>query len=207
MEQARELLTQFSGPTGYLFFYALIMSCGMGAPFNSDFCLITASVLAALGYFDLKILMVLAFFALLSGDTFTFFLGRKFGKPILNRRPFRWVFKPQKIALAEHFIQTKGEKFLFVVRFLPLIRTVLFFTAGCLQVRPRMFYAMNAFSTLIYIPVLMSAAFYASENIDAVVATLKKFQFGLLGVAVIATIVFFAQKRVRKNRAKGTLLA
>ncbi len=201
MDQARELLTQFSGTQGYLFFYALIMSCGMGAPFNSDFCLITASVLAAMGYFDLKILMVLAFFALISGDTFTFFLGRKFGKSLLNKRPFCWLFKPQKVALAEHFLRSKGEKFLFVVRFLPLIRTVLFFTAGSLQVRPKSFYLFNAAATAIYIPVLMNSAFYASENIDQLVAGLKQFQFALLTLAIIAFVFVFQRQRT-KRRAK-----
>jgi membrane protein DedA with SNARE-associated domain len=207
MEQAREFLTQFSGPQGYLAFFALIMSCGMGAPFNSDFCLITASVLAAMGYFNLKILMVLAFFALLTGDSFVFFIGRNFGKALLLRRPFRWIFKPEKVVIAERFIHTRGEKFMFVVRFLPLIRTVLFFTAGSLQVRPKMFYLGNAVATAIYLPALMISAYLASENIDAVVSTLKKFQFGLLAVVALAFAYFLNQKRLRKNREKGTLPA
>lgn len=200
MEQARELLLQFTGPTGYAFFYGLIMSCGMGAPFNSDFCLITASVLASLGYFDIRILMALAFFALLSGDTFTFFLGRKFGKSILGRRPFRWLFKPEKIALAEHFLQTRGEKFLFVVRFLPLIRTVLFFTAGSLQVRPRAFYLYNATATAIYLPLLMTSAYFMSENIEQVVAFLKKFQFALLAAALTGIAVFLIRRKKSHER-------
>ena len=199
MDQAREFLTHFQGPQGYATFYAIIMGCGMGLPFNSDFSLITASVLAAMGYFDLKILMVLAWFALLSGDTVTFFVGRKWGKKLLGIKPFSWLFTAEKIAVAEHYLNTRGTKFLFIVRFLPLIRTVLFFTAGCLQVKPKTFYLMDGLATLIYLPLLMGSAYYASENIDQVLEFLKKFQFGLLAVVVVTGIYFLVRRRNKKQ--------
>lgn len=203
MEQAREFLTQFSGPGGYGIFYLIIMSCGIGFPFNSDLMLITASVLASMGYFDLRALMILAFFALLSGDTINFFVARRYGKTLLSKAPFRWILKPEKIVTAESFMRTRGDKFLFVVRFLPLIRTALFFTAGCLQVTPRKFYFLNGTATAIYLPILMGTAFTAAENIDQVIATLKKFQFGLLaGLIVIAILLYFARRK-----PKGTLVA
>ena len=198
------LLNPISAESGI---YALVAACGMGFPWNSDITLITASVLAALGYFDLKILVVLAFLALMTGDTVIFFVGRRWGKSLLRIAPFKWIFKPEKIAMAEKFLNTKGEKFLFIVRFLPLIRTPLFFSAGSLQVKPRTFYIMDATATLIYLPTLMGISYYASENIDQVIATLKKFQFGLLGLVVLAAIYITYQKRARKSREKGTLLA
>lgn len=198
MEQAREFLTHFQGPAGYVTFYFIIMGCGMGFPFNSDLCLITASVLAAMGYFNLKILMLLAFFALLSGDTVTYFVARHWGKRLLQVRPFSWLFSAEKIATAENFLNTRGTKFLFIVRFLPLIRTVLFFSAGCLQVKPRTFFSMNSSATAIYVPILMGSAYYASENIDEVVAVLKRFQFGLLaGVAALAIAIYFKRKTIQ----------
>lgn len=201
MDQAREFLTQFQGPSGYATFYAIIMGCGMGFPFNSDLCLITAAVLSALGYFDLRILLVLAWFALLSGDTVTFFVGRKWGKKLLSVRPFSWIFSAEKIAVAEHYLNTRGTKFLFIVRFLPLIRTVLFFTAGSLQVRPKTFYMMDGLATAIYLPLLMGTSYYASENIDAVLEFLKKFQFGLLGLVVLAVVVLLLRRRPKNSTA------
>ena len=201
MEQARQFLTHFSGPQGYAIFFLLVTGCGVGFPFNSDLLLICASVLAALGYFDLKILMVLAFLALISGDSINFFVARKWGKKLLHLPPCRWLFTPQKIQTAEHYLNTKGTKFLFCVRFLPLIRTVLFFTAGSLQVKPSTFYLMNMSASAIYLPILMGASFYASSNIDQVILILKKFQFGLLG-AVILTVTFLYFNQTKKSKLK-----
>ena len=199
MDQARQFLTQFSGPQGYALFYILVASCGIGFPFNSDLLLITSSVLAALGYFDLKLLIPIAFLALISGDSINFFVARKWGKKLLHLPPCRWLFTPQKIQTAEHFLKTKGSKFLFCVRFLPVIRTVLFFTAGCLQVPAKTFYLLNMSSTAIYTPLLMGASYYASANIDQVLVFLKKFQFGLLGLILISgCFIYFNQSKKRK---------
>jgi membrane protein DedA with SNARE-associated domain len=197
MDQAREFLTHFQGPAGYATFFAIIMGCGMGMPFNSDLCLIAAAVLAAMGYFNLKLLMVLAWFALLAGDSVTFFVGRKWGKKLLSVRPFSWLFPPEKIAMAETYFNTRGTKFLFIVRFLPLVRTVLFFTAGSLQVKPKTFYTLDGLATLIYLPLLMGTAFYTSENIDEVIAVLKRFQFGLLIALVVFGTAFFIRKKMK----------
>ncbi len=199
MDQAREFLSQFSGPSVYAAFYFLIFGCGVGLPMNSDFCLITASVLAALGVLDLKLLMVFAFLGLMSGDTVTFFLGRKFGTRLLKVKPVSWLLSEKKVLMAENFLNTKGTKFLFIVRFLPLIRTPLFFAAGSLQVAPRTFYIMNVSASLIYLPIIMLSSFYASSNIDQVIQTLKRFQFGLLGAVVLTAVLMFFRKKARST--------
>ena len=176
------------------------MACGMGFPFNSDLTLIAASVLAALGYFQLKILMILAWLAILGGDSVAFFVALKWGKQLLRIRPFSWLFTPEKIAVGENYLNTRGTKFLFIVRFLPLIRTVLFFAAGCLRVKPRTFYLMNGTASAIYVPLLMGISYYTSENIDEVISVLKHFQFGLL-IALVAVGLFLYFKRSRAKSA------
>ncbi len=198
MDQAREFLTQFSGPQSYALFYFLLAGCGLGLPFNSDLLIIAASVLAALGYYELPILMPLAFFGLLTGDTINYWIARTYGKRILKVRPFRWILKPEKVEAAEIYLNQKGTRFLFCVRFLPLIRTILFFTAGSLQVPARTFFLMDGTSTLIYVPALMSLAYYAGGNIDLLVAQFKQFQFILLGLIMVASLFLIIRKSGKK---------
>lgn len=197
MEQARHFLTQFTGPESYLIFYLLLTGCGIGMPFNSDFVIISASVLAALGVFKLPLLFPFALFGLMTGDCINYFVARKYGKKILVKRPFRWVLNPEKVTAAEHYFKEKGSAFIFVIRFLPLIRTVLYFTAGSLQVKPRVFFSLDFLSTLIYLLVVMNAAFYASENIDQLITTFKNAQFTLLGLFILTIIAFFIRKRLK----------
>ena len=200
MEQARELLTQFSGPGGYAIYFFIIVACGVGLPFNSDLTFITASVLSHLGYFQLSLLIPLGFLALLCGDSINFFIARKFGKKIIQIKPISWVIKPEKVAIAEGYLKRNGTRFIFVVRFLPLIRTVLYFTAGSLHVNISTFYLMDALSTLIYLPLLMGSAYLMSEHIERVILALKNFQFGLLFLIIFAGITFFL---INKNKKAG----
>jgi membrane-associated protein len=198
MDQARHYLTQFTGPESYALFYFMLLGCGIGFPLNSDFVLISASVLAALGYFKLSLLLPIAFLGLLSGDTINFFIARNYGKKILKQAPFRWILSEEKVADAEKYLQEKGNAFIFCVRFLPLIRTVLYFTAGSLQIKPRMFYLLNGASTLIYLFGLMNAAFYAGENIDQLIATFKQAQFTFLGLFALVFFTFFIRKKIKR---------
>ena len=198
MDHAQAFLTQFSGPAGYLFFYALVAACGCGFPFNSDITLITGALLCAHGVFQLWILMLLAFSAILTGDSITFFVARKWGLRLIQVRPFSWVLSERSVNNATQSLEVHGRKFLFIVRFLPLIRTALFFTAGTLKVSPRSFYLMNGVATLIYVPLLMGTSYYASSNIDVVLKLLKQFQFGLL-----AGVILFIILALRKKKANS----
>jgi membrane-associated protein len=195
MDRAQEILTYFSGPAGYLLFFVLVTACGCGFPFNSDITLITAAVLCANGIFQLWILMLLAFAAIMLGDSICFFVARKWGLNLLHIRPFRWVFSEKSVARATRLLNEHGRKFLFIVRFLPLIRSALFFAAGTLQVSGRSFYWMNGLATVVYVPMIMLSSYYASANIDAVLQMLKQFQFGLLAIFTTGIVFLFTRKK------------
>jgi membrane protein DedA with SNARE-associated domain len=200
MDQAKEFLSQYQGFQAYVVFYFTLIGCGIGMPINSDITLIAASVLAALGFFKLPFLIPVAFLGLLSGDTINYLVARKFGPRILKNAPFRWILTPEKIEQAERFLENRGTKFIFFVRFLPLIRTALYFTAGSLQVRARTFFLLDATSTVIYLLGLMNLAYLAGENIEALIEGFKRFQFALLGFLVLtATGVLLRQKWTRRE--------
>ena len=199
MEQAKLFLTQYSGIESYAIFYFTLVGCGIGMPMNSDITIIAASVLAALGFFKLPILFPIAFLGLLTGDSINFFVARTYGPKILSRAPFRWILSPEKVKTAEIYLSEKGNRFLFCVRFLPLIRTALFFTAGSLQVKPKIFYLLNITSTLIYLFALMSLSYAAGENIDSLINTFKQFQVLLLAMVVGIGITLYLRRKRAVN--------
>jgi membrane protein DedA with SNARE-associated domain len=198
MDQVKEFLTHYSGVEAYLLFFAGLIGCGIGLPLNSDLILITASMLAAFGLFKLPILIPIAFFGLLSGDSINFFLARRFGPKLLSHAPFNWILPESKFKEAKNYFDSGGSRFVFCIRFLPFIRTALFFTAGSLQIKPRVFYLLNGTSTLIYLMILMNLAFAAGSNIEPLLATLRKFQFLLL--AVLGLLLSIAVIRTMRKR-------
>ena len=99
------------------------------------------------------------------------------------------------------YLEKRGTRFLFLVRFLPLIRTALYFTAGSLQVRARTFFLLDGISTVIYLLGLMNLAYAAGENIDSLVEGFKRFQFSLLGFLLTGSLFIL----YRNRRTKRTL--
>ncbi len=197
METLQHFFMQHSGVEAYVIFFLIVTASCIGL-FNSDIAFITSGALSAIGFFDYRWLILLGFIALLTGDSITFFSGRKWGRTIIRNKPFSFVLNDAKLDTAEGFFKRKGLFFVFMVRFLPLLRTALFLTIGSLKVRPRHFYLLNALSTAIYLPLVIIGSNRASANATEIVATLKRFQLVPL-FALLSLIVFFT---VKKNRSK-----
>jgi membrane protein DedA with SNARE-associated domain len=200
METLQSILTQFSGVEAYLIFFCLVTASCVGL-FNSDITFITAGALSGMGMFDYRMLIALGFVALLTGDSITFFSGRKWGRTLARKKPFSFVLNDQKMDIAESFFRRKGVFIIFAVRFLPLLRTALFLTTGSLKADPKKFYLLNSFSTLIYLPLVIIGSNKASANAGELVETLKRFQFIPLSLLVLlVTYLYFRRSRI-KNRS------
>jgi membrane protein DedA with SNARE-associated domain len=193
METLQHFFMQHSGVEAYLIFFMIVTASCVGL-FNSDIAFITSGALSAVGFFDYRLLIILGFIGLLSGDSITYFSGRKWGRTIIRKKPFSFVLNDAKLDVAEGFFKRKGLFFVFLVRFLPLLRTSLFLTIGSLRVHPKHFYSLNAFSTAIYLPLVIIGSNRASANAGEIVATLKRFQFVPLTL-LVGLIVFFVVKK------------
>lgn len=200
METLQNFLTQYSGFEAYLIFFFLTTASCIGL-FNSDIAFITAGALSGMGFFDYRILIILGFFGLLLGDSITFFAGRKWGRTLIKKKPFSFVLNDTKMDIAESFFKRKGLVIIFLVRFLPLLRTSLFLTSGSLKVKPIKFYILNALSTSIYLPIVIIGCNRASANAGEIVATLKRFQFIPVLILLSILTILFVKSRGKKEGA------
>ena len=67
--------------------------------------------------------------ATLLGYQFNFWMGRYFGKKLLQPGRFRWV-KRENLNRTEIFFSRYGRRAIFIGRFVPLVRTLMPFVAG-----------------------------------------------------------------------------
>ncbi len=156
-----------------------------------------------MGIFDYRYLILLGFCALLTGDSITFFSGRKFGRTLSRKKPFSFVLNDRKMDAAEAFFERKGPIIIFMIRFLPLLRTALFITIGSLKVNPKKFYILNSLSTMIYLPLVIIGSNRASANASEIVDTVKKFQF----IPILLLVAFVGFFLLKKNRMKNEEVA
>ena len=186
MDTIRQLiLSPLLGGPPYLAYFCLLVGCSIGFPFSSDITLLTAGVLAGTGYFDLKAAIGLGLSAILLGDTLAFYLGRTFGSRIIAHRYFEKLCPPARFRQISGFLQANDSKFIFMVRFTPGMRSVIFLTAGALRIPPRTFFKMNALSTSLYVPTLITIAYYAANRADLIMEEFQSMHRALLLVLLM----------------------
>jgi membrane protein DedA with SNARE-associated domain len=115
---------------GYLAVFVMLLICGFGVPIPEDVTLVTGGVIAGLGHADVHTMFAVGMAGVLVGDGLMFILGRLYGQRISQLPGFRKVLTPARFASAQEAFQKYGKWVMFVARFLPGLRTPVFFSAG-----------------------------------------------------------------------------
>ncbi|MBC7692963.1 MAG: DedA family protein [Methylotenera sp.] len=177
---------------GHPLFYGIVfvslLLCGLGFPMSADLILLTGGYLAFAGKARLVYLIPTAMTAVLLSDTLMFLIGSGFGAKLLKAWPLSKVLTAERIAAAECSFQKSGYRYIFTARFLPGLRTVVFFTGGMLRLNYSRFILFDFAGACITIPGTLIAVGLVAGNVERVLAFLKKFQTA----ALIAVGVFVA---------------
>jgi len=194
------ILSPLLGGPAYLAFASLLVGCSIGFPFSSDVTLITGGVLAGTGVFDLRATIFLAIASILLGDSLAFYAGRKFGHRIVHHRYFQKICPPARFEEISEFLKQNASKFIFMVRFTPGMRSAIFLTAGTVGVPATTFFKMNFLSTVLYVPILISLSFLASNNAEKLVAQFEAYNHIITIVIVVLIAAFIYRRQTRRAR-------
>ena len=96
------------------------LAIAFGIFLEGESVLILGGALANRGLLSLPLVMATAFLSAFVGDQFWFQMGRRYGRPLLERHP-KWL---ARIGAAQGRLQRYGDVFVFGFRFIYGIRTV-----------------------------------------------------------------------------------
>lgn len=190
-------LTSFSSWQAYLVILVVLFACGLGIPIPEDITLIAAGILAGLGTISLPGAIIVGLVGVMVGDSFMFFMGRKFGHNVFKLPGFRRYFTEKRIRKAEEKILNNSMFICFIARFLPGLRSAVFLSSGMMGVPFWVFFTLDGLAALISVPFWVVLAWYFSQNLEEALTLAKEFQvYILLGVlSLIATYYFFKKSR------------
>lgn len=122
MSNLLSLLLTFLQSYGYLALWITVYVAAVGIPIPITLLLLAAGAFAALGDFNLALLFVISFSALICGDNTGFWIGRIWGSRALNwiERSKRWnrLIRPRRIAQSRQYFRHRGGWAIFLSRFL-----------------------------------------------------------------------------------------
>lgn len=189
----------------YAWLGGILLLCGMGLPIPEDLSLIAA------GYFSspechlhlhlhVHKAFAVCWSAVLLGDTFAFFMGRWFGRPILASPWARRYFTPRRQLRVRAYFRKFGTRVVFLGRFMPGLRFSIFFCGGTLHLRPSVFFIYDALAAIISVPVLVYSAWFFGGQIDHVVRYARHTEHGILIAAILAAGVVLLRAYRRRRR-------
>lgn len=168
---------------GYLAVFVMLLICGFGVPVPEDVTLVTGGVIAGLGHADVHTMFAVGMAGVLVGDGIMFGLGRLYGPRIIQLPGFRRVLTPERFASAQNAFHKYGKWVMFVARFLPGLRTPVFFTAGMShRVSFATWLLMDGCAALISVPIWVYLGYFGAQNWDWMFGILRQFQHGIFGL-------------------------
>lgn len=173
----------------YLMLLGILILCGFGLPIPEDIILITGGYLAYEDLLNVHVMNLVGLVGVLLGDSTMFLLGKKYGQVLLSNEYVSKVITHDKVEKAKDYVQKYGNRIFFIARFLPGLRSPIFFTGGTLKSNFFIFFLYDGLAALISVPVWVYSAYYFGEYIYKVIVYARNAQAFILGT--IFLVIFY----------------
>ncbi len=135
-----------------------------------------------------------------AGDLVSFLLGRRLGRPFLERHGPRFHLGPDRLARVDRFYGRHGGKAVLLGRFTGLVRAVSPFVAGASGLAFRRFVVWSAAGALLWATTFTLVGYGFSESFAESGETAARIG---AGAALAAALVFVAVARLRSGGRGG----
>jgi membrane protein DedA with SNARE-associated domain len=149
-----ELLLSLLDKGGYLGIFVLMILENVFPPVPSEVILGAAGVLVAQGKMNGYILWIIATIGTLVGNLFWYWLGSRWSEETLKRVIDRWgrilTFEWDEFTKARDIFRKYGDWIVFLLRFSPLLRTIVSLPAGLARMKLSRFAMFTFLGSLIW---------------------------------------------------------
>lgn len=168
----------------------------------ADTFIVAGGFLAGVGPLDPLVVFLIVWGFNVGGALAVYAAGRRYGPGFFrSRRGRRWVSERQMARLAS-FYERWGVAAIFLARFLPGFRALVPVFAGVTGQSPVKVALPLLAASAAWYGGLVGAGYLAGDNLDAVAATLRRTNQGLLiAAAAVAVALAVWWRRARRSRA------
>lgn len=198
----------FFASYGYISVFLFLLLCGLGLMIPEDIILIAGGVMCGLSQdhagmmANVHIMLFVSLFGVLFGDSIMFALGNRLGDRVTKLPVLRYIFTKKRYHLIQKKAEKYGDKILFVARFLPGLRSMIFATAGISRkISYWKFLFFDGMAALISVPILVYLGYYFAHDLDDLLSMVKKSKEGLLIAIIFFVLVYLIYRFIyRKHR-------
>ncbi len=197
-DKLQAIIGEYGTTTYVILFLIIFVETGLVIwPFlPGDSLLFAAGAFAGAGSLNIAIIIVSLFIAAFLGDTVNYFIGKKLGLRILQkkRKNGKQLVKQEYIDKTHAFYDKHGPKTIILARFVPIVRTFAPFVAGIGEMNYRKFISYNIIGGAIWVTGLSLLGFFFG-NIPIVKENFEIVILGIIFVSVLPIIIEFIRHR------------
>ena len=134
------------------------------------------------------------------GALVAYAIGFYGGRPIIERWGRYLAISQGDLLRTERFFERHGNKAAFFGRMLPVVRSLVSFAAGVARMRLLPFTIYTFLGSLPWTFLLVLAGVQLGANWAEIGAVLKRFEYGIVGVLVLAVLAFAWFRVIRPRR-------
>lgn len=187
------------GTYSYFVILAVLLACGFGLPLPEDITLVAAGILAARNIIDFNSAVALCMVGVLLGDGIVFGLGSRYGTRLRSTKFFSIIIPERRDAAVKAVLQKYGDKVIFMARFMPGLRTPIFFATGSYHVSFWKFLFLDGFAALISVPLWVYVGFLFGSNLEELEKVVRKAQFGIYTALAFLIVLFISAYFLKKR--------
>ena len=158
---------------------------------SEDLGCIGAGLLAAGNVITFWAAFTVVFIGILIVDLGIYWLGRVFGRPVIQKAPFKWLITRKDIDWTATLFKNNGIKIMFGSRFLPGTRFPTYFSAGVLQTPFPSFFIYFFVSILIWTPVVLIISLLVGQQIIDYLQIYQEYAIHIFLILVVGLYLGF----------------
>jgi membrane protein DedA with SNARE-associated domain len=194
-------ILQIIQTAGYFGVFILMAAESTFLPVPSEAVLPFAGYLVAQGQYEFWLTLTLATMGTIIGSLISYYIGRIFGKTLIEKYGKYVFIKKEEVELAEKWFNEHGNKTIFVCRFIPVVRHVISLPAGMAKMRKRKFIAYTAWGGVMWNAILLIAGIQLQQNWKTIIKYTEYIDVVVV-LLIIFGIAYFVAKRKEKPKKK-----
>jgi membrane protein DedA with SNARE-associated domain len=174
-------------------------------PIPSEVTFGFGGVLAFRGHLNLAEVIIIGSLAELAGSYASYYIGRRGGRPLVNKLGRYVLVTESDVNRAERFLEGRGAWAVSVGRMLPFVRAFTSIVAGLIRLPALRFGILSLIGTVIYAAALSSIGYglgSAWESVNKGLTVVGYVLFALIVVAIVGFVLYRLRQFRREDRLR-----
>lgn len=175
------------------------MAIVIGTFLEGETTVLLGGIFSKLQFMKLDLVIAWAFVGTFAGDCTFFFLGKFFGRHIIDRHELL----RSKIPLANGIINKYGNFIIFLVRFFVGVRGVILLLLGCTDIKRRTFLLYSSVSAALWSITVSSIGYLFANVVYIFVHDIRKYEKLIVPIIIaVVAVLIFLYRHIMKEREK-----